>query len=121
MKENNVAEASRIPTRIRDASATLVDNIFVNIHNSHIDSPIWLADISDHLPIYITLPYEHNSKPKNAVNCISKRKYSEEQINAFGEELTRTDWTSVYLAEGTQNKFNIFSSTITMLHDKFFP
>jgi hypothetical protein len=109
------------PTRIRDASATLIDNIFVNIHNSHIDSSIWLADISDHLPIYITLPYEHNSKPKNAVNCISKRKYSEEQINAFREELTRTDWTSVYLAEGTQNKFNIFSSTITMLHDKFFP
>ena len=41
------------PTRIRDASATLIDNIFVNIHNSHIDSSIWLADISDHLPIYI--------------------------------------------------------------------
>ena len=49
------------------------------------------------------MPYEHNSNPKNAVKCISKRKYFEEQINAFREELTRTGWTSVYLAEGTQN------------------
>jgi len=46
------------PTRIRnDKCATLIDNIFINIHNNLTSSGIWLADITDHLPVFITLPF----------------------------------------------------------------
>ena len=46
------------PTRITNTSATLIDNIFINTHSNNIKSGIWLADISDHFPIFITLPYD---------------------------------------------------------------
>ena len=36
------------PTRITDSSATLIDNIFTNVHNTETKSGIWITDISDH-------------------------------------------------------------------------
>ena len=39
------------PTRIKDRSATLIDNIFTNVLNKKITSGLNICDISDHLPI----------------------------------------------------------------------
>merc|ERR1711895_218510 len=41
-----------LPTRITDATATLIDNIFTNNVDCRIASGLVMADISDHLPIY---------------------------------------------------------------------
>ena len=109
------------PTRIREESATLIDNIFVNIHNSQTQSGIWLADITDHLPIYCTLPYDHKPVPKGKTTSILKRTYSDENMIRFKNDLAMMDWLSVYQAEGINNKFDEFNSIITGLHNKYFP
>ena len=42
------------PTRITSKSATLIDNIYTNSHAKQ-NGGILLADISDHLPIFISI------------------------------------------------------------------
>ena len=40
------------PITLTDTTATLIDNIFVNVHCDGMIFGPWLTDISDHLPIY---------------------------------------------------------------------
>ena len=83
-------------------------------------SGIWVADIADHLPIYITLPYSaENVKHKDKI--ITKRIYSQENIDAFKNELCNYDWTNILIEEGTNNKYDRFLHVITQLHNIHFP
>lgn len=45
------------PTRITDASATLIDNIYLNLFDvvDNIQPGILYTDISDHLPVFVML------------------------------------------------------------------
>ena len=104
----------------REDGATLIDNIFINVHNNQIKSGVWLADITDHLPIFITLPYEHRSAKRNT-EYISRRLYSDANINNFKDELTNTDWTPVHQEDGTENKFQKFENIIAKMHNNHFP
>ena len=96
------------PTRITDDTATLIDNIFVNNHNNQTKSGVWLTDIADHMPIYIPSPYANKLPPLKKTEYISKRKYTEESITNFNEELGNIDWAQVYCSDGVKNKFNTF-------------
>ena len=44
----------RYPTRIKDTTATLIDNVFVSSIAHEFDTAIIYSDISDHLPIALT-------------------------------------------------------------------
>ena len=108
------------PTRIRENSATLIDNIFVNSHSNCLKSGAWLADISDHLPTFLLLPYEHKSLKTN-LKSISKRIYSMDKMKNFRDEIAATNWAPVYQAVGTENKFSVFNNFIVELHNRCFP
>ena len=61
-------------------------------------SGIWTADIADHLPVYITLPYlfvksELKHVKQNIV--VSKRIYSDNNYARFKNELGSQDWAEV--------------------------
>jgi hypothetical protein len=97
------------PTRITDSSATLIDNIFTNTHSNLISSGIWLADISDHLPIFMTFPYNHNIVKKQTLPLFTyKRQYTSENIMQFKSRLSMVDWSDVYNEVGADNKYNCF-------------
>ena len=49
------------PTRVTERSATLIDDIFTNVYDADMTSGVWIADITDHLPIYKTLPPATNA------------------------------------------------------------
>ena len=84
------------PTRITDSSATLIDNIFTNTHSNLISSGIWLADISDHLPIFMTFPYYCNNVKKQTLpSFVYKRQYTSENILQFKTRLSMVDWSDV--------------------------
>ena len=75
------------PTRIMDEKcATLIDKIFINIHNNLVTSS------------GITLPYECKPLTKSKISCIHKRQYSDEYINNFRTKLSVNDLTPVYIA-----------------------
>ena len=77
------------PTRITSHSATLIDNFLCRFSTtfSHINTGILVHRISDHQPYFITL---NNIKQNinNRPNIIQFRKYSEEAIRRFNNDLT---------------------------------
>ena len=111
------------PTRVTDDTATLIDHIYSNVHNNGTMSGIWAADIADHLPIYITLRqfFESTENKTEQNKYISKRIYSPDNNNTFKNKLSRCDWSEVINADGTNDKFNLFMSVVTNLHNECFP
>ncbi|MFZ2539700.1 MAG: reverse transcriptase family protein [Oscillospiraceae bacterium] len=114
------------PTRITSKTATLIDNIFTNVHDIELNSGVRIADLgSDHLPVYTILP--SNAKTVNIhqqesrTEYITKRIYSDENINNFKIALNGTDWSPVYMAIGAQNKYTCFENIINILISKHFP
>ena len=87
-------------------------------------SGIWTADIADHLPVYITLPYsftknEYKNMKRNTV--VAEIIYSENNCARFKNELSCQDWTDIVNSEGANNKFDHLIETIEVLHDTCFP
>ena len=112
------------PTRVTENTATLIDHIFSNVHNNSTMSGIWTADIADHLPVYITLPYsftknEYKNMKRNTV--VAKRIYTENNCARFKNELGCQDWTEIVNSEGANNKFDHLIKTIEVLHNTCFP
>ena len=111
------------PTRLTETTATLIDNIFVNVHCDKIISGPWLTDISDHLPIYTTFPYEHDSV-KHKAEFITKKFYTEVALDAFRQELSTMNWSEVYDTYSHSDvniKFGNFMQVFDKLHNKHFP
>ena len=108
-------------TRITDTSATLIDNIYTNVHHKSIKSYyIWITDISDHLPVCATIPGKktgHKLDPSHAM----KRIYTENNLHNFKTKLSETDWTDVLTAPCTSTKYSHLINIIDTLHNKCFP
>ena len=105
------------PTRITINSATLIDNIFTNVLDAQLDSGCFCVDVTDHLPIFL-LTNIQLSKNRKAPPNIS-RKLSVEGINSLKRELYHLDWSPVYSAVDVNEAYNIFSSFLIILLDKF--
>ena len=111
------------PTKLTETTTTLIDNIFVNVHCDKIISGPWLTDMSDHLPIYTTFPYEHVSV-KHKAEYIMKRFYTEVAMDAFRLELSTVNWSEIYdtYSQADVNiKFDYFVQAFDKLHNKHFP
>ena len=87
------------------------------------NSGVWIADIADHLPVYTILPYKDdtNQVHSNCAEYVYKRLYTEENIGNFQLALHNTDWSDVYTARGTQNKYSCFEHTLHCLINTYFP
>ena len=110
------------PIRITVSSATLIDNIITNHHDSRSKSGIWLADVSDHLPVFIPLPRAHTAKLNSSkFYYITKRYYTVDNMSNFKEHLRSYDWSSVYSAHTTNCKYDCFTRALELSHDKCFP
>ena len=75
------------PTRIKNTTATLIDNIFrnyENIRDTDLFNGILYTDISDHLPVFSV-----NFKEKNkTVKPIYHRQYTKHNIEKFQQMLS---------------------------------
>lgn len=69
------------PTRITEYSATLIDNMLINFSYNNINTAIIVSNISDHLPILISL--ELNAVKVINRNKISYRNITNTNINFF--------------------------------------
>ena len=82
------------PTRVTNKTATTIDHILTNSYTETIfKTAIFKYDVSDHLPICLIIPSLKFS-PKNKVNYIYKRSFSEQYIN-FKNSLVEIDWQEI--------------------------
>ena len=105
------------PTRVTSTSASLIDNIFSNILPPP-NSGILVTDISDHFPIFTTLPSTHNSYRQKPVFV---RQHSEDNLHRFKSDLNSTDWSQVYNSDDCDVSCNNFMNIFHNLYDKNIP
>jgi hypothetical protein len=107
------------PTRLCKSTATLIDNIFVNITNSQNTlSGLFVEDISDHFPIFCI---NVNSKIQSKSLEVNLRNYSTRNLNNFVDLMQGVDWTSIYQTEKCQDAFTSFHSIFSNIYNKCFP
>lgn len=86
------------PRRITSTSATLIDNIFLNVINKNINSGLATTDITDHLPVFVMYNCQIKSKIKE--NCVGHaRLRTEKAIDMFRNDLFKEEWKVVYTEE----------------------
>ena len=79
------------PTRIKDTSQTLIDNIYTNLNKSlNIKSGIITCAISDHLPCILLAGKDH--KPANVPLIIKCRPTDDTTLANIYKELENTNW-----------------------------
>ena len=78
------------PTRITSTSATLSDNIITN-SNSFQTSGIIIADVSDHLPVFITTDLKLCRNETDQIET-EVRQLKDQNIQYFKSELSKVNW-----------------------------
>ena len=108
------------PTRFTSDSFTLIDNMFTNKPNNVMLSGILITDISDHLPVfYISVRNNKINAPK--FTTVSTRSITDQNTIAFKNELTNTDWSSMYNASNTNTAYDTFLNKYNTIFNKLIP
>ena len=99
------------PTRVRSTSATLIDNIFVNIPEQVLVSGNIISHISDHFSQFCILSSIVDQPKENR----KVRDFSKFSSRSFVADLTQVDWDEI-IARGTDDINKIFSSFYNKLN-----
>ena len=107
------------PTRVKNNSATIIDNIICNdIHSNKILNGVLYTDISDHFPIFsINVTEGKVEKPK----FIMKRQYNKNNIRKFKDKISCVDWDRMTINGKCQESFSQFHSKFMECHETCFP
>ena len=99
------------PTRITDHSATLIDNMYINVNNvTHEYAAILTIDISDHFPIVLSIRSNHKENTGDLI--IEKRTFDNSAIDTIKNLLKCTDWQSLYNTN-VHEMFQIITDKVT--------
>ena len=109
------------PTRIRDTSKKLIDNIFSNTLIENTISGNLTATVSDHLPQFIILPNIFSNPPSNKSNIYERDWCNFVQEN-FILDYFSVDWNSLINNDKDVNlSFNNFLKRINAILDNHAP
>ena len=119
MYSNNFIPVITRPTRKKDKSGTLIDNIFTNnlVEINHSIQGLFKREISDHLPIFMI---HKRIKEKENTFYSMKRKFSLQNKNRFKDLMAQVDWTILY-NQDTTSAFEVFHNKITEIYNEAFP
>ena len=92
-----------LPTRITDTTATLIDNIFTNNVDCQIASGLVMADISDHLPIYVFVGGAGSAREEEGGRWGRRRLVNQERVRAFAQKLVEWDWRGLRSLTAEEN------------------
>ena len=108
---NGILPVITKPTRITHDKATLIDNIYIDLKNSHQSlAGIILNDMSDHLPCFLFIEKHCKKSPSN--DKMTTRKITPAVIEAMNKEIGQIDWQKVY-SEPVNIAFESFSNRVT--------
>jgi exonuclease III len=107
MISNGLIPTITLPTRVTDASSTLIDHIFVNISSSQHMSGTITSDITDHFINFLLTPTTA-SKVKSP-KYVTFRRFTTENIASLQESLATTDWSSVMSCQNVDMGYEKFS------------
>ena len=107
------------PTRITHSTATLIDNIYIKLHNEDLlHSGILTIKLSDHMPVFAFYGKQLRKKPKPVK--IKTREFNEANISRIKEKLERYDWTDLNTLDANDG-YDIFSGKLHSIINKISP
>ena len=80
------------PTRVRSTSATLIDNIFVNVPEMVLVSGNIISDISYHFSQFCILTSIANQTKEESNNV---RDFSKFSFDSFSADISQVDWNEI--------------------------
>jgi hypothetical protein len=113
-----------LPTRITDRSSTLIDNIFVKLSDnlSQTTAAVLLANISDHLPCFVSLDFlEIRNSSQKYIKTWSR---SKKAYDSFKHEIMITCSIEKFHFTGTlapNKNYDILHNVIQQAHNKHIP
>lgn len=107
------------PTRVKNNSATIIDNILCNdVQNQNLLSGILCTDITDHFPIFSLIK---SNKVNSAPEFITKRLFNEQNLDKFKEGLVTNNWNIIVEGNNCKEAFSKFHTTFSRLYEECFP
>ena len=107
------------PTRITENSGTLIDNIFTSEISVGIKSGILINDITDHLPIFASIPYY--SKKEEEVKEVFKRAVTSVGIENLKRDLSTVDWSFITGEQDPNRAYKKFMEIFNCFFNKHCP
>ena len=109
-------------TRVTRTTATAIDHIITDaILESTMHSGIIKANISDHFPIFAILENSCNKNKNYEKTKITKRDFSNENIQNFQFLLENIKWDQLLPSNAPNEAYNIFLKIFSDLYDVAFP
>ena len=120
MFQNGFIPAINKPTRITKNTATLIDHIIINnFKNIKIKTGIFITDISDHFPVFITAQKLLNQLPKKVKT--KKRVIKDASLATSISLLSTTNWEPVLKTKNTNEAYDKFDHIFDCHYNKAFP
>ena len=109
------------PTRVKNNSYTLIDNIYCNdvLKNDIAFNGILFSDITDHFPIFSI--NNKNIKSVSQRQYFLKRLYNHINIYKFSNKLQNIDLSNVLHCNKAQESFSLFYKEFTQNFEECFP
>ena len=110
------------PTRITSHSATLIDNIFTNIHEYVHMNGIMVCDISDHFPVFTCEKViTHTCKQISMTSYYEVGNHSEVNMIKLCEKLSNESLNAVYDTDNVDEAYNNCINTVSTLYNECCP
>ena len=120
MFQNRFIPTINKPTRISKNTATLIDHIIINnFKNIKIKTGIFITDISDHFPVFITAQKSLNQLPKKVKT--KKRVIKDASLATYISLLSTTNWEPVLKTKNTNEAYDKFYHIFECHYNKAFP
>ena len=110
------------PTLITSHSATLIDNIFTNIHDYAHMSGIIVCDIIDHFPVFTCKKViTHTCRQIFMTSYYKVRNHSEVNMIKLYVKLGNEKWNAIYDTNNVDEAYSKFKNTVSTLYNECCP
>ncbi|ESN89827.1 hypothetical protein HELRODRAFT_183105 [Helobdella robusta] len=106
-----------LPTRISVERQSIIDCFFTNFPQQVALCGVHVHDISDHLPITVTISFSINKNKSKYVKNQQIYSFSKSRINKLNEALCINDWSDVLLCNDVNDAFKLFIDLFKKLFD----
>ena len=122
MFSSNLMPLINKPTRVTEATATLIDNIYTNnidINNIALHG-IFTTKLTDHFPVF-HISYKQNLQSDPNADYQIIRQMGERNVSAYTEKIDKFDWSQVQEYQNCQEAFSFFHTSLKQIFDSSFP
>jgi hypothetical protein len=106
-------------SRIHNDSKTLIDHVLSNSVGTEICSGTLISDISDHFFTFVAPCVSHT--PKQQHRTVSKRIFSQQNLNEFKREMSQVDWNPVIQKSNINEAYDVFWNKYNAIFERKFP